>query len=84
MPLSQAARQELAAQVDSHVRASLAAAPAAAGAPAPAGFCDIWKEAKPVLTFLVSVIGLIPGAGTTASAALNALIALGNELCPGS
>jgi hypothetical protein len=50
-------------------------APAAAPAPtAHAEFCKIWPVAKPILQLIAKYLPIIPGAGSTASAILNALI----------
>jgi hypothetical protein len=70
--------QELRALIDQSLAAGM---PGAVGGPSPAAdFCTVWPTARPVLQFLASVIGLIPGAGTGAGVALNALITAGQAV----
>ena len=79
--LSAQALQDLRQQLNAAVVAS-ASAPAAAAA-APADFCSAYKVARPILQLLVTVLPvLFPGPGTGMAAAISALIALGDKICP--
>jgi hypothetical protein len=86
--LTPQALQQLRAQLDAALAApSPVPAAAKVGAPGAAlDFCSIWPTAKPVLQAIVAIIGFIPGLGTGAGAALNALIAVGDQVynatCP--
>jgi hypothetical protein len=50
-------------------------------------FCKLWAEVKPILTALQPVVGVIPGFGTIAAAAIATLLTIGNAasaaLCGG-
>ncbi len=54
----------------------------------PTGFCDLWSQAKPILTSLQPIVALIPVVGTIISGAIATLLALGNAayaaLCGGT
>jgi hypothetical protein len=54
--------------------------PMAIALPAGEDFCSIWPKAKPVLELISGVVVLIPGAGTTAGAVLQALIKVGDQI----
>jgi hypothetical protein len=84
--LSPQVLQQLRAQMDAALAAPHATVmAAAAAAPTPTDFCSLWPTVKPILQALVGIIGLIPGFGPAAGAALTALLTIGDQIyktCP--
>jgi hypothetical protein len=84
MALSKDTLMQLRKQVDD----SLANPPPPPGAPPPGAplgdFCSIWPGAKPILQGLAGIAAIIPGYGTTAAAALAALITVGDQIYKGT
>ena len=79
--LSHAALQQLREQMDAAIKQPLPTPPAAtAAAAAQLDFCKVWPTAKPILQALVGIITFIPGFGAGAATALNALIAVGDQV----
>lgn len=46
--------------------------------------CGIYKKVKPILNGVLPFLKLIPVIGTTAAAAITALMAVLDQTCPGS
>jgi hypothetical protein len=69
-------------QLRQHVDSVMAAPQPAAGPQMAAqlDFCSVWPTAKPILQAVAGVIGFIPGIGTGAGPALNALISVGDQI----
>ena len=85
MPLSASSAATLRNVIDQ----SLAVPPAPpVGGAAPANFCNVWPEAKPILKALVGVVSAIPGIGQSAGPILTSLISVGDavyqQTCPAS
>lgn len=57
-----------------------AAAAATAAAIAPGDFCNLWKQAKPILEVVSGVVILIPGLGAIAGGVLKGLIKIGDQI----
>jgi hypothetical protein len=86
MVMSASSAASLRTIIDQSLAATPTAAPAPAGGAAPANFCTIWPEAKPILQALVAVVSAIPGVGKTAGPILTSLISVGDSIyqqtCP--
>jgi hypothetical protein len=86
--LSPQVLQQLRQHIDAALVEPAAMAEAAAAhraAPGmPADFCSFWPGAKPVLQTVAGLIVFIPGPGTSAAAALNALIVVGDQIYRGT
>lgn len=66
--------------------AALADAPqpvyGALSVPSASEFCTIYKSARPILEILITMLPwMVPGVGSTASAAIAAFVGLGDKAC---
>ena len=84
MALSKDALLQLRQQIDASLAAPAPAPVVAPTAAPPGNFCSIWPEAKPILQGLSGIVAIIPGYGTTAAAALTALITVGDQIYKGT
>ncbi len=84
MALSKDALLQLRQQIDASLAAPAPAPVVAPKAAPPGNFCSIWPEAKPILQGLSGIVASIPGYGTTAAAALTALITVGDQIYKGT
>ena len=80
--LSAQSLQQLRQSIDEAMSRPLPAAPAAQPMPpgAPPDFCTVWPTAKPILQGIAGIIGLFPGFGPGAAAALAALLTVGDQV----